>query len=58
MAGYDLVFTPVKSVSVLWALGGPDVRRAVEEARREAVDLTLAWLERHAAFARTGRRWT
>ena len=24
VAGYDLVFTPVKSVSLLWALGGPD----------------------------------
>ncbi len=25
VAGYDLVFTPVKSASVLWALGGPEV---------------------------------
>ena len=26
MAGYDLVFTPVKSVSLLMALAGPEVR--------------------------------
>ena len=37
VAGYDLVFTPVKSASVLWALGGPDVRLQVEDAHHEAV---------------------
>jgi len=54
VAGYDLVFTPVKSASVLWALGGPGIRRSVEEAHHEAVRETLAWVERHAAFTRTG----
>ena len=37
VAGYDLVFTPVKSVSLLWALGNDSTRRAVEEAHHEAV---------------------
>lgn len=55
VAGFDLVFTPVKSASVLWALGGPEVRRAVEEAHHEAVRSTLGWLESHAAYTRTGR---
>lgn len=54
VAGYDLVFTPVKSVSLLWALGGEDVRRAVERAHHAAVADTLDWLEQHAAFTRTG----
>lgn len=56
VAGYDLVFTPVKSASVLWALGGPEIRRAVEDAHHDAIASTLAWLEQHAAFTRTGHR--
>src|SRR4051794_25704425 len=54
VAGYDLVFTPVKSASVLWALGSAHTRAAVEDAHHEAVADTLAWLERETAFARTG----
>src|SRR5436189_6430440 len=30
VAGYDLTFTPVKSVSVLWALADPPVARVIE----------------------------
>jgi len=55
VAGFDLVFTPVKSASVLWALGGVEVRAAVEDAHHEAVTTTIAWLEQHAAFTRVGR---
>src|SRR3954454_6377224 len=54
VAGYDLVFTPVKSASVLWALGSAHTRAAVEDAHHQAVADTLAWLERETAFARTG----
>ncbi|WP_165372359.1 MobF family relaxase [Nocardioides iriomotensis] len=56
VAGYDLVFTPVKSASLLWALGSTSTREAVEAAHHEAVADTLAWLERETAFARTGDR--
>ncbi len=45
VAGYDLVFTPVKSVSLLWALGGPDIRAQVEAAHHDAVADTIAWVE-------------
>lgn len=55
VAGFDLVFTPVKSASILWALGGPEVRQAVEDAHHEAVAGTIDWLEQHAAFTRIGR---
>ncbi|HWL97360.1 MAG TPA: MobF family relaxase [Nocardioidaceae bacterium] len=55
VAGYDLVFTPVKSVSLLWALGDERVRKAVEEAHHEAVATTIGWLEQDAAFTRTGK---
>src|SRR5580765_3290777 len=56
VAGYDLVFTPVKSASLLWALGSASTREAVEDAHHEAVANTLAWLEQEAAFARVGDR--
>jgi len=55
VAGFDLVFTPVKSASVLWALGGVEVRQAVEDAHHEAVAGTMGWLEEHAAYTRVGR---
>jgi conjugative relaxase-like TrwC/TraI family protein len=54
VAGYDLVFTPVKSASLLWALGSAATRQQVEAAHHEAVADTLAWLERETAFARIG----
>jgi conjugative relaxase-like TrwC/TraI family protein len=54
VAGYDLVFTPVKSASLLWALGDATTREAVEAAHHEAVAQTLGWLERETAFTRTG----
>jgi conjugative relaxase-like TrwC/TraI family protein len=55
VAGYDLVFTPVKSVSVLWALH-PDeaVRNEVKAAHDAAVRQAVAMLEEHAAFTRSG----
>lgn len=56
VAGYDLVFTPVKSASLLWALGSATAREHVEAAHHEAVTDTLAWLERETAFARIGDR--
>lgn len=55
VAGFDLVFTPVKSVSLLWALGTPAVRTAVEAAHHEAVAATVSWLDTHAAYTRSGR---
>ncbi len=55
VAGYDLVFTPVKSVSLLWALGDDRVRAAVAAAHHEAVADTLGWIEAHAAFTRLGK---
>jgi conjugative relaxase-like TrwC/TraI family protein len=54
-AGWDLVFTPVKSASLLWALDErPWVRDAVEAAHGEAIGSALEFLEQHAAFTRKG----
>lgn len=54
VAGYDLVFTPPKSFSVLWALGGEDMRRAVQDAHHAAVESAMELLEAEVAFTRTG----
>ena len=54
VAGYDLVFSPVKSISTLWAVGGHEVREQIEAAHCDAWRETLNWLEREVAFTRTG----
>ena len=55
VAGYDLTFSPVKSVSALWAVAPADLGRAIEEARDAAVRDALAFIEREAVFTREGR---
>src|SRR3954447_1564639 len=54
VAGYDLTFSPVKSVSTLWAIAPPEVAAVIEGAHADAVADTLRWLEDHAAYTRTG----
>src|SRR3954470_8225624 len=54
VAGYDLTFTPVKSVSTLWAIAPPEVAAVIEQAHADAVADTLRWLEDHATYTRTG----
>lgn len=54
VAGYDLTFTPVKSVSVLWALGDADTRRMVEDAQQAALADSIEYLEEHALATRLG----
>jgi conjugative relaxase-like TrwC/TraI family protein len=46
--GYDATFSAPKSVSVLFGLGDPDVRRQVVEAHESAVQAVLGWIETHA----------
>ncbi len=54
VAGYDLTFTVVKSVSVLWALGDAATRAAVEAAHDAAVGQVLDLLESRVAATRVG----
>ena len=54
VAGYDLTFTPVKSISVLWALGDADTRRLVEDAQQAALNDSIEYLETHALATRLG----
>ncbi|MET3165084.1 UNVERIFIED_ORG: conjugative relaxase-like TrwC/TraI family protein [Arthrobacter sp. UYEF10] len=55
VAGYDLVFAPAKSVSILWATGGDEARVQIEAAHHEAIEETMAFLEKEATFTRRGR---
>lgn len=54
-AGYDLTLRPVKSVSVLWAVGSPEVQAVVQRAHDEAVEAALDYVETHVAGSRAGR---
>jgi conjugative relaxase-like TrwC/TraI family protein len=54
VAGYDLTFSPVKSVSTLWAVADPPVAAAIERAHQAAVQDALTFIEKHALFTRTG----
>ncbi|HWT47092.1 MAG TPA: MobF family relaxase, partial [Mycobacterium sp.] len=54
VAGYDLTFSPVKSVSALWALAPLAVATVIEECQDAAVADTLAFVESSGAFTRSG----
>ncbi|MGI8478493.1 MAG: MobF family relaxase, partial [Gaiellaceae bacterium] len=55
VAGYDLVFSPPKSVSLLHALGSEEVRHAVNEAHLTAWQAALTYLEQRACVTRKGK---
>jgi len=54
VAGFDLTFTVMKSVSTLWALADPVTRQAVHAAHAAAVSQAVGFLEDRALFTRTG----
>jgi len=54
VAGFDLTFSPVKSVSTLWAVADPQVAAVIERAHRAGVKAALTFIEQHALFTRTG----
>ncbi|WP_051182842.1 MobF family relaxase [Nocardia vinacea] len=55
VAGFDITFSPVKSVSALWALAPRAVAEKIEDAHHGAVEVAVRWLEQHAIFTRLGR---
>jgi conjugative relaxase-like TrwC/TraI family protein len=54
VAGFDLVFSMIKSGKLLWALGGHEIRTIVEEVHEAAWRRALAYGEQVAAFTRIG----
>jgi len=55
VAGFDLVFSVPKSVSLLHALGDEETRHAINEAHLSAWQAAVAYLEDEACVIRRGR---
>ena len=55
VAGYDLTFSPVKSVSALWAVADRSTAAAIEKAHRAAVADALTFIKQHALYTRSRR---
>jgi len=56
VAGYDLTFSPVKSISVLWAGGDEVARTEILDALDESVAAGLRYFERNALSVRVKGR--
>ncbi len=54
MAGFDMTFSPPKSVSLMWAMGDEATRAAIEEVLAKAASEVVSWAEGHVFRTRTG----
>jgi len=54
VAGFDLTFTPPKSVSALWAVADPRLAAAIRAAHDAAVAAAMTAAERRVMFTRQG----
>jgi conjugative relaxase-like TrwC/TraI family protein len=54
VAGFDLTFTPPKSVSALWAVADPRLAAAIRAAHSAAVAAAMVSAERRVVFTRQG----
>jgi conjugative relaxase-like TrwC/TraI family protein len=54
VGGFDLTFSPSKSVSVAWALADPRTRGVIYRCHQEAIAEVLAYAEREVFHTRTG----
>lgn len=54
VVGFDLTFSPPKSVSVAWALADQGTKQVIYACHRQAVDYALTWAEQHVLRSRSG----
>jgi conjugative relaxase-like TrwC/TraI family protein len=54
VAGFDLTFSPSKSVSVAWALADPATKSVIYDCHRRAIDYVLDYAERDVFLSRSG----
>jgi len=54
VVGFDLTFSPPKSVSTMWALADEGTKAVIYACHRRAVELTLTWGEQHVFRSRSG----
>lgn len=55
VAGFDMVFTPPKSVSLAWGLGDESLREGVQKAHEAAIGDVVKFLEGQVVMTRRGR---
>lgn len=56
VAGFDVTFSPVKSVSTLWAIAPKDLSEKIAAAHDRAVASTLDYLQKEGGYTRLGAR--
>jgi conjugative relaxase-like TrwC/TraI family protein len=56
VGGFDLTFSPSKSVSVAWALADKATREVIYRCHQEAIAEVLAYAEREVFHTRTGQQ--
>ena len=58
VAGFDLTFSPSKSISVVWALADEETRAVIYECHEQAIKYVISYAERESVplgfLARTG----
>jgi conjugative relaxase-like TrwC/TraI family protein len=54
LSGFDLTFSPSKSVSVAWALADPATREVIYRSHQEAIAYVIAYAEREVFHSRSG----
>jgi conjugative relaxase-like TrwC/TraI family protein len=54
VAGFDLTFSPSRSVSTAWALADEDTKAVIAECHREAIDYVISYAESHVFHSRSG----
>ncbi|MET3889335.1 conjugative relaxase-like TrwC/TraI family protein [Bosea sp. OAE506] len=52
---FDITFSTPRSVALVWAFAGPDLKAAIEAAQERAVRAALGLVEREAIWARRGK---
>ncbi len=55
VGGFDLTFSPSKSVSVAWALADAKTREVIARCHREAIAIVLSYAEREVFKTRSGQ---
>ena len=55
VAGFDLTFSPSKSISTAWALADADTKATIAACHRWAIEVVLAYAEREVFHSRSGK---
>ena len=55
VAGFDLTFSPSKSISTAWALADADTKARISACHRRAIDVVLTYAEREVFHSRSGK---